>query len=73
MPIGYLLGGLFGLVYMVAVGYVGGIKRNPTILRLTKMKLNKNMPDKTAAMICIVFGGLLGVVGIFLLVFGATR
>lgn len=73
MPIGYLLGGLFGLSYMVGVGFFGGIKRNKTILRLAKMKINKNMSDDKAAMLCLVFGGLLGVIGVFLLIFGATR
>lgn len=73
MHIGYLLGGLFGISYMVGVGFFGGIKRNKTILRLAKMKINKNMSDKNAAMLCLIFGGLLGAIGIFLLIFGATR
>lgn len=73
MAIGYLLGGLFCLAYMVGVGFFGGIKKLPTILKLTKMKLNKNMTDKTAATICLAAGGLMGAFGIFLLVFGATR
>lgn len=73
MPIGYLLGGLFGLSYMVGVGFFGGIKRNKTLLRLTKMKINKNMSDDKAAMLDLVVGGLFGALGIFLLIFGATR
>lgn len=73
MGIGYLLGGLFGIIYMIGVGFFGGIKRNKTILRLTKMKINKDMSDDKAAMLCLVVGGLLGAIGIFLLIFGATR
>lgn len=73
MHIGYLLGGLFGILYMIGVGFFGGIKRNKTILRLTKMKINKNMTDDKAAILDLVAGGLFGSVGIFLLIFGATR
>jgi len=73
MGIGYLLGGLFGLIYMVGVGYFGGIKKAPILLKLTKMKLGKNMSDEKAAKLCLVFGILLGVIGAFLLVYGATR
>lgn len=71
MSIGYLLGGLFCLAYMVLVGYFGGIKKLPGILKLVKMKLNKNMSDNTAGVICLVFGGLVGAIGVFLLVFGS--
>ncbi|NLY37533.1 MAG: hypothetical protein GX046_09945 [Tissierellia bacterium] len=73
MHIGYLLGGLFGILYKIGVGFFGGIKRNKTILRLTKMKINKNMTDDKAAILDLVAGGLFGAVGIFLLIFGATR
>jgi len=73
MSIGYLLGGIFCLAYMVGVGYFGGIKKSPGLLKLVKMKLNKNMSDKTAAIICLVFGLIIGALGVFLLVFGATR
>lgn len=73
MSIGYLLGGLFCLAYMVLVAYFGGIKQTPWVLKQVKLKLGKNMSDKTAARICLVFGILIGAVGVFLLVFGATR
>lgn len=66
-------GETFGILYMLFVGYFAGIKRNPTLLRMVKMKLGKNMTDDKAAMIALVFSGLLGVIGVFLLVFGATR
>lgn len=73
MGIGYLLGGIFGILYLLGVGYFGGIKRNPTILRLAKMKINKNMSDDAAARLCLIFGIIIGLVGIFLLIFGAAQ
>jgi len=71
MSMGYLLGGMFCIAYMVLVGFFGGIKKLPSILKLVKMKLNKNMSDKTAGVICLVFGGLVGAIGGFLLVYGS--
>ncbi len=73
MSIGYLLGGLFCLLYMFGVGYFGGIKKNPGLLNLVKKKINKKMSDKTAATISLVFAIIIGLVGVFLLIFGATR
>ncbi len=73
MAIGYLLGGMFCLAYMFLVGYFGGIKRTPWVLKQVKLKLGKGMTDQKAAMLALVFSGLMGVVGVFLLVFGATR
>lgn len=73
MGIGYLLGGIFCILYFVGVGYLGGVKRNEMVLKLTKMKLNKNMSDDTAAKVDLIFGILLLVVGIALLVFGAIQ
>ncbi len=73
MAIGYLLGGMFCLAYMALVGYFGGIKQTPWILKQVKFKLGKNMSDKKAAFICLVFSGLMGAGGLFLLIFGATR
>jgi len=49
MGIGYLLGGIACLLYTVFVGYFGGIKKSPGLLKLVKMKLNKNMSDAVAA------------------------
>jgi len=46
---GYLLGGIACLLYAVLVGYFGGIKKSPGLLKLVKMKLNKNMSDGAAA------------------------
>ena len=53
MGAGYLLGGIACLLYAILVGYFGGIKKSPGLLRLVKMKLNKNMSDATAAIICL--------------------
>ena len=48
MGIGYLLGGVACLLYAVLVGYFVGIKKIPGVLRLAKMKINKNMSDDAA-------------------------
>jgi len=48
MGIGYLLGGVACLLYAALVGYFGGIKKSPGLLKLVKMKLNKNMSDDAA-------------------------
>lgn len=73
MGAGYLLGGLFCIIYMLGVGYFGGIKKLPILLKMVKMKLGKKMSDETAAKICLYFGGLVGAIGIFLFIYGATR
>ena len=73
MAIGYLLGGLFCLIYFVLVGIIGGLKRNAAILKLAKMKLNKNMSDENAARICLIIGSVIGAAGVFLLIFGAVQ
>lgn len=73
MGIGYLLGGIFCLAYSVLVAYFGGIKKVPWILKQVKLKLGKNMTDEKAVMISLIFGILIGVIGVFLLVFGAIQ
>lgn len=73
MGIGYLLGGIACLLYMVVVGYFGGIKKSPGLLKMVKMKLNKKMTDEKAAKISLIFAIVIGVVGVFLLVFGAIQ
>jgi len=73
MGIGYLLGGVACLLYAVLVGYFGGIKKSPGLLKLVKMKLNKNMSDDAAAKISLVAAGVVLAVGIFLFVFGAIQ
>ena len=73
MGAGYLLGGIACLLYAILVGYFGGIKKSPGLLRLVKMKLNKNMKDATAAIICLIAAGVVLAVGIFLFIFGAIQ
>lgn len=72
MGTGYLLGGIACLLYMLGVGY-GGIKKTPWLIKMVKLKLGKNMKDETAATVCVVFAGIIGAAGIFLLVFGALQ
>jgi hypothetical protein len=73
MGIGYLLGGIACVLYAVPVGYLGGIKKSPGTLRLAKMKTNKNMSDDAAAKMCLIAGGVVLAVGIFLFIFGAMQ
>lgn len=73
MGIGYLLGGIACVLYAVLVGYFGGIKKSPGLLRMVKLKLNKNMTDETAAKICIGASIFMLAVAIFLFVFGAIQ
>jgi hypothetical protein len=53
MGIGYLLGGVACLLYAVLVGYFGGIKKSPGLLKLVKMKISKNMSDDASAIISL--------------------
>jgi len=73
MGIGYLLGGIACLLYAILVGYFGGIKKSPGVLRLAKMKINKNMSDGAAAKLCLFAGGVALAVGVFLFIFGAIQ
>lgn len=73
MSIGYLLGGMFCIIYAVLVAYFGGIKKNVWLLKMVKMKLSKKMSDNTAAKISLGFGLVIGAVGVFLLIFGAIQ
>lgn len=73
MGTGYLLGGMACIIYMLSVGYFGGIKKSPGLLKLVKMKLNKNMTDEVAAKICIIFAAIIGAGGVFLFIFGAIQ
>ncbi len=72
MGIGYLLGGIACVLYALLVGYFGGIKKAPGLLKIVKMKLGKNMKDETAAKICLVAAVVVLAAGIFLFVFGAV-
>ena len=73
MGIGYLLGGIACLLYTALVGYFGGIKKSPGLLKMVKMKINKNMSDDAAAKFCLIWSGVILVVGIFLFIFGAIQ
>ncbi len=73
MGIGYLLGGIACLLYFAFVGYFGGIKKAPGLLKLVKMKLGKNISDDTAAKICIVMSIIILALGIFLFIFGGIK
>lgn len=73
MGIGYLLGGILCLAYAFPVVIFGGIKKSPGLLKLVKMKLGKGMSDEKAAKICLVFGSIVGLIGIVLLVIGAIQ
>ncbi len=73
MGIGYLLGGIACLLYTALVGYFGGIKKSPGLLKLVKMKLNKNMSDDAAAKISLIAAVIMFVGGVFLFIFGAIQ
>jgi len=73
MGTGYLLGGIGCLLYAVLVGYFGGIKKSPGLLKLVKMKLNKKMSDAAAAKIALIAAGVVLAVGIFLFIFGTIQ
>ena len=73
MAIGYLLGGIACVLYALLVGYFGGIKKSPGLLKLVKMKLSKKMSDETAAKICIWAAVVVLAAGIFLFIFGAAQ
>ncbi len=73
MGIGYLLGGIACVLYAALVGYFGGIKKSPGLLRLVKMKINKNMSDDAAAKTSLIAAVIVLAVGLFLFVFGAIQ
>jgi len=73
MGIGYVLGGIACLLYTFLVGYFGGIKKSPGLLKLVKMKLNKKMSDDAAAKTSLIAAGVVLAIGIFLFIFGAIQ
>ncbi|MHC4184051.1 MAG: hypothetical protein ACYSR0_11960 [Planctomycetota bacterium] len=73
MGIGYLLGGIACLLYAALVGYFGGIKKSPGLLRLVKMKINKNMSDDAAAKTSLIAAVIVLVGGVILFIFGAMQ
>lgn len=70
MGIGYLLGGIACLLYAGLVGYFGGIKKAPGLLKIVKMKLGKNMSDEGAARACLIAAIVVLIGGIVLFVLG---
>ncbi len=73
MGIGYLLGGIACLLYAALVGYFGGIKKSPGLLKLVKMKLNKNMSDDATAKISLIAALVVFAGGVFLFIFDAIQ
>ena len=69
---GYTIGGIACVLYAAFVYYVA-IKRPPSIIRLVKKKLNKNMTDNTAAIVCYVFASIALAGGIALFVLAAVK
>jgi len=73
MSTGWLLGGIASLLYAALVGFFGGVKKSPILLKLVKLKINKKMSDDAAIKICIVVASIVGVFGIFCFIFGAIK
>ncbi|MFC2007938.1 hypothetical protein ACFLVB_05030 [Chloroflexota bacterium] len=73
MGIGYLLGGIACLLYAALVGYFGGIKKSPGLLKMVKMKISKNMSDNAAVKTCLIAAIIVFAGGVFLFVFGAIQ
>ena len=70
MGLGFLLGGIACLLYAVLVGFFGGIKKTPGLIKIVKMKLGKKTKDETAAKVCLVSAMVLLAAGVFLFVYG---
>ena len=69
---GYTIGAVACILYAAFVYYVA-IKRPPSIIRMIKKKLNKNMSDDAAAIICYVFASIALAGGIVLFVLAAIK
>ena len=67
---GYIIGGIACLLYAAFVYYIA-IKKPSAIIRLVKKKLNKNMSDNAAAIVCYVFASIALAGGIVLSIVGA--
>ncbi len=73
MGTGYLLGGIACLLYAALVGYFGGIKKSPGLLKLVKMKINKKMSDGAAAKVSLAAALVVLAGGVFLFIFGVIQ
>ena len=69
---GYIVGAIACLLYAVFVYYVA-IKKPPSIIRLIKKKLNKNMSDDAAVIVAYVFASIALAGGIVLIVLAAVK
>ncbi len=69
---GYVIGGIACVLYAAFVYYVA-IKRPPSIIKMIKKKLNKNMSDDTAAVVSYVFASIALAGGIVLFVLAAVK
>ncbi len=69
---GYIIGAIVCLLYAAFVYYVA-IKRPPSIIRLIKKKLNKNMSDDAAVIVSYVFASIALAGGIVLIVLAAIK
>ena len=69
---GYTIGAIACLLYAAFVYYVA-IKRPPSIIRLIKKKLNKNMSDDAAVIVAYVFASIALIGGIVLFVLAGVK
>jgi len=69
---GYIIGAIACMLYAAFVYYVA-IKRPPSIIRLIKKKLNKNMSDDATVIVSYVFASIALVGGIVLIVLAAVK
>lgn len=67
---GYVIGGIVCILYAVFVYYVA-IKKPPAIINLVKRKLNRNMSDDAAAIVCYIFASIALAGGIALFIHSA--
>ena len=69
---GYTIGAVACILYAAFVYYVA-IKRPPSIIRMIKKKLNKNMSDDAAVIVSYVFASIALAGGIVLFVLAAIK
>ena len=56
-----------------SLGILEAVKKSLGVLKLVKVKLNKNMSDDAAQKISLIATGVMLAVGIFLFIFGAIQ
>lgn len=69
---GYVIGGLACILYAAFVYFIA-IKRPPALIKMVKMKFNKNMSDKAAVIICYIFASLALAGAVVLFIVGACK